>query len=208
MNGGKISGNTSPSSSISGSGVYISGDGAFIMSDGEISDNAGDSGVFVGSKYTGVRDGGYPDKAGVFTMRGGKISGNTAISYGGGVCVAGGGNTLTSGTFTMENGEISGNTASNGGGVSTGGTFTMNGGAISGNTASDYGGGVYVLPGTFIKQLGAVIYGSNASNALKNTASSNSSGHAVSGYQITRNTTAGTDIILDSMKSGAAGGWE
>ncbi|MDR0630236.1 MAG: fibronectin type III domain-containing protein [Treponema sp.] len=60
---------------------------------------------------------------GIFTMEGGKISGNTASSsYGGGVYVSNG-------------------------------TFTMEGGEINGNTASSYGGGVYVgNNGTFIKR--------------------------------------------------------
>jgi hypothetical protein len=60
----------------------------------------------------------------------------------------------------------------------------MNGGEISGNSASysssSGGGGVYVYSnGTFIKQTGGVIYGSNASNVLKNTASGGGYGHAV-----------------------------
>jgi hypothetical protein len=75
---------------------------------------------------------------GTFIMNGGKITGNTNSSSGGGV--------LTEGTFTMNGGEISGNTASDGGGVhiyaTVSSAFTMNGGKISGNTADSTGGGV------------------------------------------------------------------
>ena len=141
---------------------------------------------------------------------GSKITGNrntfaASTSSSGGVLVNGG-------TFTMSGGEISGNTAFYyGGGVyMSSGTFTMNGGEISGNTAPDGGGGVYVSSGTFTKQSGGTIYGSDASNTLKNTASSSSYGHAVyvdSGSK-KRNTTAGEGITLNSSLSGSAGGWE
>jgi hypothetical protein len=127
--------------------------------------------------------------SGIFIMKGGSISGNTAstytsspssYAYGGGVYVAG------NGTFTMEGGEISGNTASTstsspssyaysyGGGVyvAGNGTFTMEGGKISGNKAStsgsnsyanSYGGGVYVAGnGTFTME-GGEISGNTAS---------------------------------------------
>jgi hypothetical protein len=88
----------------------------------------------------------------------------------------------------------------------------MNGGEISGNTAS-HGGGVSVSDGTFVKQSGGVIYGSNASDSsLRNTAGDGDSyGHAV--YvdiwpAKIRNATAGSGVTLDSSLSGAAGGWE
>ncbi|MHB9293610.1 hypothetical protein Holit_02737 [Hollandina sp. SP2] len=138
---------------------------------------------------------------GTFTMNGGEISGNTATSY------RGGGVYVSNGAFTMNGGEISGSTASDGGGVyvSTG-TFTMNGGEISGNTTSYGGGGVYVYgTGTFIKQSDGTIYGSDASDPLKNTAGSD--GHAVGGSK-KRNTTAGSGVTLDSRLDGFAGGWE
>jgi hypothetical protein len=113
----------------------------------------------------------------------------------------------------MRGGTISGNTATYGGGVFIGtGTFIMSGGVISGNTASNGdGGGVSVGGATFIKQSGGTIYGSNADNALKNTATrGNSYGHAVSSASGSkkRNTTAGVGITLDSTKDGASGGWE
>jgi uncharacterized repeat protein (TIGR02543 family) len=214
--GSEISGNTVSSSSYGG-GVYVGMDGTFTMSGGEISGNTTDLSSYSSSvvSYSG---GVYVDR-GTFTMSGGEISGNTSSashSYGGGVYVSGG-------TFTMSGGEISGNTASysyyssyaSGGGVYVNsGTFTMSGGEISGNTAlsssSSHGGGVYVGGGTFTKQSGGIIYGSDAGDALKNTAGTGN-GHAV---YVTiwpvkkRDTTAGAGVTLDSRVSGTAGGWE
>jgi predicted outer membrane repeat protein len=87
----------------------------------------------------------------------------------------------------------------------------MSGGTISGNTASDSGGGVYADYGdTFTKQSGGIIYGSDAGDALKNTADGGD-GHAVYVYSSPkkkRNTTAGEGVTLDSTKSGSDGGWE
>jgi hypothetical protein len=188
MSGGKISGNT-------GSGVGVYG-GTSMMSGGEISGN--DNGVFV--------------SYGTFTMSGGEISGNTASSGGGGVCVYGG-------TFTMSGGEISGNTASSGGGVYvSGGIFTMSGGEISGNIASYSGGGVYVINydssynAIFTKNGGGTIYGLDASDTLKNTATGGDNyGHAVcvdSSSAKKRNATADTGVNMNSNYAGAAGGWE
>jgi parallel beta-helix repeat protein len=113
----------------------------------------------------------------------------------------------------MSGGTISGNTASSYGGgvyVSSSSTFTMGGGTISGNIAPA-GGGVYVdSSGTFTKQSGGTIYGADASNTLKNSATNGDSyGHAVYvGGGKKRNTTAGFGVTLDSSKSGAEGGWE
>jgi TolB-like protein len=141
---------------------------------------------------------------GTFTQSGGTISGNSA-TWGGGVYVD------SSGTFTMSGGEISGNSAPWGGGVyvDSSGTFTMSGGEISGNSASSNGGGVFVSGrGTFTKQSGGIIYGSDASGMLKNTATKgNDYGHAVyvSSVSRIRNSTAGVGVTLNS---GFAGGWE
>jgi uncharacterized repeat protein (TIGR02543 family) len=211
MTGGEISGNrASPTNSSYsyGGGVYIAG-GMFTMTGGEIS---GNTATVPTNSYS--YGGGVYIAGGMFTMTGGEISGNTAssdtssYSYGGGVYVNSGG------MFEMTDGEISGNTAFSGGGVNiSGGMFTMTDGEISGNTASQ-GGGVHVSfsTGTFIKQAGGTIYGSNASGTLKNTATSGkNNGQAVhiSGTPAkNRNTTAGTGVTLDSRVSSTAGGWE
>jgi D-alanine-D-alanine ligase-like ATP-grasp enzyme len=194
-----------------------------------------------GSKISGNRNsngygGGVYVSGGEFTMNGGVVSGNTATAsyssssssgYGGGVYAS-------SGTFTMSGGVISGNTASGigsfdssnyycgyGGGVYvSGSSFAMSGGEISGNIASGsqdsfgYGGGVYVSSGTFTKQSGGIIYGTDASDALKNTAKGGDGcGHAVyvngSPANICiRNATADSGVILNSATNGSAGGWE
>jgi fibronectin type 3 domain-containing protein len=184
-------------SSNTASLVYVNPDGNLVLKDGaKISGNtvvavaAAGGGVFV--------------RSGTFTMSGGEISGNTA-SEGGGV------NLNSTATFTMSGGTISGNTVSGsyGGGVLVnGGTFTMSDGAISGNTAP-YSGGVSVMDGTFIKQAGGIIYGSNATSALQNTATAGDGyGHAVfvnSSPTKKRYTTVGVGATLDSRTSG---GWE
>ena len=99
------------------------------------------------------------------------ITGNTTTAgssayHGGGVRVNSGG------IFTLNGGSISGNGGADnyGGGVYNRGTFVMRGGEISGNSGYT-GGGVYNYAGTF-SMSGGVIYGSGASSALKNTASS------------------------------------
>jgi uncharacterized repeat protein (TIGR02543 family) len=70
---------------------------------------------------------------------------------------------------------------------------------------------VCVNGGTFTKQSGGVIYGSNASGILKNTAITTNGGHAVYVYQDPgskmRDSTVGEGATLDSTKSGEAGGW-
>jgi uncharacterized repeat protein (TIGR02543 family) len=186
--------------------VRVDSGGTLIMETG--SKISGNATAASSSSYSG---GVYVNSSGKFTMSGGTISGNTASS-GGGVSVTG------NGTFTMSGGTISDNIASNGGGVSvggaTGGTFTMSGGTISGNTASNGGGGVYIYNGTFTKQPGGTIYGSDADGALKNTAA-DGNGHAVSAsFRLSsvgkkqRGSTAGEGVTMDSAKSGAAGGWE
>lgn len=152
-----------------------------------------------GSKISGNTasyGGGVQVEGGTFIMSGGTISGNTAnYGDGNGASGCGGGVYLASGMFTMS-----------GGVFAKSGTFTMSDGTISGNTASS-GGGVYVYFGTFTKEMGGIIYGSNEPNsALKNTATGGG-GHAVYVDRSSkkRNTTAGTGV---SLNSGMDGNWE
>jgi uncharacterized repeat protein (TIGR02543 family) len=221
-NGAKISGNTFNTSS--GGGVRVYNGGAFAMSGGEIIGN---------HVVSGMGGGVYIDTGGTFTMSGGEIRGNSANSYNANNAGNGGG-VIVGGTFIMSGGKISGNTAhasyvttsaGNGGGVYvSGGTFAMSGGEISGNTASatskggsglsgNRGGGVYVNGGTFTKSSsGGIIYGSDASEELKNTAtigfgSGYGLGHAVyveSGAK-KRDATVSAGTALNSN---TAGGWE
>jgi hypothetical protein len=77
MNGGKISGNKSTSSTSNCGGVYVASNSAFIMNGGKISGNTAElngGGVYVASN-------------GAFTMSDGEISGNTAELNGGGVYI-------------------------------------------------------------------------------------------------------------------------
>ncbi|GBU27051.1 hypothetical protein R84B8_00572 [Treponema sp. R8-4-B8] len=155
---------------------------------------------------------------GTFTMNGGEISGNKAISpdsLGGGVFIMNGG-------ITINGGEISGNVsgASGGGVFVTSGTFTMSGGEIFGNTASDNGGGVSVSESeTFIftKSGSGTITGYASDtvngNVVKDSSGVvlNNKGHAVyidSSPVKRRECTAGPEVNLDSSVSGSAGGWE
>jgi predicted outer membrane repeat protein len=97
--------------------------------------------------------GGVYVSGGTFTMKGGKISNNTARYSGGGVYV------IYNGTFSMEGGEIFGNTSFDGGGVSVhnDASFVMSGGAISGNIGNGGGaGGVGILGGTFTMNGGEI----------------------------------------------------
>jgi len=105
------------------------------------------------SNNTAANGGGVSVNDGTFEMKGGTISNNTATDGGGGVYVSG-----SNGKFTMSStGIISENYANNGSGggvfVSSG-TFEMNNGTINGNTASQ-AGGVYVS-GTFIMNDGTI----------------------------------------------------
>jgi uncharacterized repeat protein (TIGR02543 family) len=208
MSGGTLSDNTANG----GGGVYVGYNGTFTMNGGTISDNTTSFYYGNGSSSTSAFGGGVYVDSGTFTMNNGTISGNItsgSSAFGGGVYV-------DSGTFTMNNGTISGNITSGsyafGGGVYVSGTFTMSGGEISGNTASARGGGVYVNRGTFTKQSGGIICGSDASGTLKNTAGHDKYGHAVyvRSESKKRNTTAGTGVTLDSRKDedDAKGGWE
>ena len=197
MESGKISGNTTTASSGAsggrGGGVYV-GSGTFTMTGGEITVNTSSTHITRGNGQGG---GVHVAGNGIFTMEGGTVSGNTALS-GGGVYVE-------RGTFTMTGGTFSGNTAvsassitasSNGGGVyvTGNGTFAMTGGEISGNTAkssssgNSYGGGVYVGSGTFTMSGTAIISGNTASG---NGSSSGSGVYVGSGTF----TMSGTAII-------------
>jgi hypothetical protein len=219
MTDGKIIGNTS------GAGVGIDHTGKFEMSGGTISDNGNvtakyGGGVRLGSLFESITGNKLHDQA-TFTMTGGEITGNIALSTitptnntnigeggGGGVWMCGdtnvsGGNMENK--FTMSgDAVIHGNT---GGGVAVGlgAQFTMDGGTISGNT-SNYGGGVFLFgtPATtyytqFIKT-GGILYGNVG--ASPNVASSGTeAGHAVY-YQAAQNRGTGDYYRDDTADMG------
>ncbi|GAB6391969.1 MAG: putative lipoprotein [Treponematales bacterium] len=165
MNGGTITRNTSEGYDGDGGGVYAVH--TFIMNDGVISENT-----------TAERGGGV--SAGIFTMNGGTISGNST-QYGGGV---------NAGTFTMKGGTISGNTAREGGGVRvrSDGKFIKTGGIIYGSNAPD-------------GQANTAI-GDDSGHAVA------IGGGIWSRPSKKRNTTARASTAMDSSKDGPAGGWE
>jgi hypothetical protein len=91
-----------------------------------------------------------------------------------------------------------------------GNLILKDGAKISGNTAASSGGEVYVTDSTFTKQVGGIIYGSNATSALANTTTNGGAAVYVyvnSSSNRLRNTTAGIGVTLDSMKDGSVGGW-
>jgi len=121
MRNGAISGNTATDY---GGGLFVAIAGIFNMYDGKIYDN------------DAFWSGGVAN-LGVFTMKNGVISYNTAEDDGGGVAIT------SAGTFTMYGGVISYNISMrHAGGVDNFGIFNMRNGRISGNRATGFGGGV------------------------------------------------------------------
>ncbi|MCH5156746.1 MAG: hypothetical protein J1G02_02585 [Clostridiales bacterium] len=118
-----------------GSVVTVNANANFVLYDCDENSNVG---AITGGKAES--GGGVQVKRnGIFTMNGGKISGNIST----GDYHSGGGGVAVNGEFTMNGGVISGNESNEGGGVYVGiGTFVMNGGVICQNTSTD-GGGVF-----------------------------------------------------------------
>ena len=123
-----------------------------------------------------------------FTMKGGKITGNTAGGSGGGVYVVGG-------EFTMSGGKITKNNANIGGGVCVeDGKFKMTDGTITDNTTVGSGGGVFVRDSEFTM--------SGAAQISKNTATTGGGGVNVTDGTFTME--SGT--INDNTSGGNGGG--
>ena len=157
MNGGEISGNTANG----GGGVAIIGS-TMVMNGGTISNNStyrtsGQSsygaGVYV-ADYANASGGDtlFTAQPASFEMNGGKITGNTALDYGGGVL-----------TFPQQgekitininkNGEISENQVTKGSGGAIAAFYgvtelNINGGTLTKNSAKNYGGGVFLYQAT------------------------------------------------------------
>jgi hypothetical protein len=124
--GSKISGNKT--SGGTGGGLYTSGESSVTMEEGsEISENESAVANNRGGNSGGMHVGGMT----TFIMKGGKITGNTAGTTGGGINLSG-----------------------------VGTSFTMEGGEISGNTAGTTGGGIYLSGGALLTIKGGTIYGS------------------------------------------------
>ena len=157
MNGGEISGNTANG----GGGVAIIGS-TMVMNGGKISNNSTYQTSGQGSYGAGVYVADYANASGgdilfkpkpaSFEMNGGKITGNQALDYGGGVL-----------TFPQQgekitininkNGEISENQVTKGSGGAIAAFFgvtelNINGGTLTKNSAKNYGGGVFLYQAT------------------------------------------------------------
>ena len=165
MNGGEISGNTANG----GGGVAIIGS-TMVMNDGVISNNSTYRTSGQGSYGAGVYVADYANASGgdilfaaqpaSFEMNGGKITGNTALDYGGGVLTFPQKNQKI--TININNGEISGNKVTEGSGGAVAAFFgvtelNIKGGTLTGNSAYQFGGGVFLYGTTNVTISGGTI---------------------------------------------------
>ena len=165
MNGGEISGNTANG----GGGVAIIGS-TMVMNDGTISNNSTYKTSGQGSYGAGVYVADYANASGgdtlftaqpaSFEMNGGKITGNTALDYGGGVLTFPQQNQKI--TININNGKISGNKVTTGSGGAVAAFFgvtelNIKGGTLTGNSAYQFGGGVFLYGTTNVTISGGTI---------------------------------------------------
>lgn len=164
MNGGEISGNTA-----NGGGVAIIGS-TMVMNGGTISNNSTYKTSGQGSYGAGVYVADYANASGgdtlftaqpaSFEMNGGKITGNTALDYGGGVLTFPQQNQKI--TININNGKISGNKVTTGSGGAVAAFFgvtelNIKGGTLTGNSAYQFGGGVFLYGTTNVTISGGTI---------------------------------------------------
>ena len=171
MNGGEISGNTANG----GGGVAIIGS-TMVMNNGTISNNSTYKTSGQGSYGAGVYVADYANSSGgdtlftatpaSFEMNGGKITGNKALDYGGGILTfPQQGQQIT---ININNGNISGNQVTEGSGGAVAAFFgvtelNVKGGTLSGNSAQNYGGGVFLYDTTNVTISGGTISENKAS---------------------------------------------
>ena len=156
MNGGEISGNTANG----GGGVAIIGS-TMVMNGGTISNNSTYKTSGQGSYGAGVYVADYANASGgdilfkpkpaSFEMNGGKITGNKALDYGGGILTFPQQSKKI--TINIKNGEISENQVTEGSGGAIAAFFgvtelNINGGTLTKNSAKNYGGGVFLYQAT------------------------------------------------------------
>ena len=165
MNGGEISGNTANG----GGGVAIIGS-TMVMNDGVISNNSTYKTSGQGSYGAGVYVADYANASGgdtlftaqptSFEMNGGKITGNKALDYGGGILTFPQQSKKI--TININNGEISGNKVTKGSGGAVAAFFgvtelNIKGGMLTGNSAYQFGGGVFLYQATNVTISGGTI---------------------------------------------------
>ena len=165
MNGGEISGNTANG----GGGVAIIGS-TMVMNNGTISNNSTYRTSGQGSYGAGVYVADYANSSGgdtlftatpaSFEMNGGKITGNKALDYGGGIVTFPQRSQKIS--ININNGEISGNKVTVGSGGAVAAFFgvtelNIKGGTLTGNSAYQFGGGVFLYQATNVTISGGTI---------------------------------------------------
>ncbi len=156
MNGGEISGNKANG----GGGVAIIGS-TMVMNGGTISNNSTYKTSGQGSYGAGVYVADYANASGgdilftptpaSFEMNGGKITGNQALDYGGGILTFPQKSKKI--TININNGEISGNKVTKGSGGAVAAFFgvtelNIKGGTLTENSAYQFGGGVFLYQAT------------------------------------------------------------
>ena len=171
MNGGEISGNTANG----GGGVAIIGS-TMVMNNGTISNNSTYRTSGQGSYGAGVYVADYANSSGgdtlftatpaSFEMNGGKITGNKALDYGGGIVTFPQYSKKI--TININNGEISGNKVTGGSGGAVAAFFgvtelNIKDGTLTGNSARSYGGGVFLYDATNVTISGGTISENKAS---------------------------------------------
>ena len=171
MNGGEISGNTANG----GGGVAIIGS-TMVMNGGKISNNSTYKTTGQGSYGAGVYVADYANASGgdilfkpkpaSFEMNGGKITGNKALDYGGGILTFPQQSKKI--TINIKNGEISENQVTKGSGGAIAAFFgvtelNINGGTLTKNSAKNYGGGVFLYDATNVTISGGTISENKAS---------------------------------------------
>lgn len=171
MNGGEISGNTANG----GGGVAIIGS-TMVMNGGKISNNSTYKTTGQGSYGAGVYVADYANASGgdilfkpkpaSFEMNGGKITGNKALDYGGGILTFPQQSKKI--TINIKNGEISENQVTEGSGGAIAAFFgvtelNINGGTLTKNSAKNYGGGVFLYDATNVTISGSTISENKAS---------------------------------------------
>ena len=170
MNGGEISGNTANG----GGGVAIIGS-TMVMNDGVISNNSTYRTSGQGSYGAGVYVADYANSSGgdtlftatpaSFEMNGGKITGNKALDYGGGIVTFPQRSQKI--TININNGEVSGNKVTRGSGGAVAAFFgvtelNIKGGTLTENSAQNYGGGVFLYDATNVTISGGTLTGNSA----------------------------------------------
>ena len=170
MNGGEISGNTANG----GGGVAIIGS-TMVMNNGTISNNSTYRTSGQGSYGAGVYVADYANSSGgdtlftatpaSFEMNGGKITGNKALDYGGGIVTFPQRSQKI--TININNGEISGNKVTRGSGGAVAAFFgvtelNIKDGTLTENSAQNYGGGVFLYDATNVTISGGTLTGNSA----------------------------------------------